>query len=259
MSFTSAEGIGRTLARLSHFATRGGEPETDTSRDNILRILVESSTPMSIEDISAATGLHPNTIRTHLEVLRAAGKVDRTRETGGGRGRPKWLYSATPADDPYAQLAAQLATELHGDNDQALAAEAAARWRTTDRTAPEPADTPDEAVEATARSLQRLGFDVDVSPVGDAIYLGKCPYAELISEHPVICEIHARAVEQLLAETEQPVELVSVDVFPRPGVCVAHLRRADIKPARIVPGSKPVAESIPEQKSKKSKKSRRTR
>lgn len=259
MSFTSAEGIGRTLARLGHFASRSEEPETDTSRDNILRILVESDAALSIDEISTSTGLHPNTIRTHLEVLRAAGKVDRTQETGGGRGRPKWLYSAVPADDPYARLASQLATELRGDTDQELAAEAAARWRTTDRTDPEPADTPDEAVEATARSLQRLGFDVDVSPVGDAIYLGKCPYAELIAEHPVICEIHARAVEQLLEETEQPVELVSVDVFPRPGVCVAHLRRADVKPARIVPGSKPSGDPIPEQKSKKSKKSRRTR
>ncbi len=235
----SAESIGRTLARLSHFASRGDGVDADNSRDNIMRIVGESERPISVEAIAEVAGLHVNTVRTHLEMLRAAGRVQRTRENTTGRGRPKWLYSAAVEEDPYTRLAADLAHTLDESDDPALAVQAARRWRESDRVAKQSADTVDEAVTIAARSLGRLGFDVDVSPVGDAIYLGKCPYAALIEDNPVICDIHAHAVEQILAGTGQPVELAAVDVFPRRGVCVAHLRRPDVEPQRVVAGSAP--------------------
>jgi hypothetical protein len=82
--------------------------------------------------------------------------------------------------------------------------------------------------------------------VGDAVYLGRCPYASLVQEYPVICDIHARALEQVLAGTGQPVGLRSLDVFPRPGVCVAHLRRDDVEPGRVIEGSEPPKGSTPD-------------
>jgi predicted ArsR family transcriptional regulator len=256
MAMGTADRIGQTLARLSHFASRTPAGEVDTSRDNILRIVQAADGALSVEDISANAGLHVNTVRTHLEVLRAAGSVQRTRGPSSGRGRPRWLYTAGVTSDPYALLAADLGATLQDARDPALADEAAARWREADQVAHERADDPDEAVDVAARALGRLGFEVDVSPVGDAIYLGQCPYASLIAAHPVICDIHAKAVEQVLAGTGQPVELQSVDVFPRRGVCVAHLRRTDVVPQRVV-------EALPEpaapQSAKKSKKSRRAR
>ena len=78
MSFSGAESIGRTLARLGQMATRSAE-DHDGSRGQILLLIQESGEPVSLEDISAATNLHVNTIRTHVEVLRAAGKIDRVR------------------------------------------------------------------------------------------------------------------------------------------------------------------------------------
>ena len=83
------------------------------------------------------------------------------------------------------------------------------------------------------------GFDVEVAPTRDTIYLTACPYASLVDEHPVICEIHARAVEQVLDGTGQDVRLKALDVFPRPGVCVARLNRTDVAPAWTVPGAAP--------------------
>ena len=96
-----------------------------------------------------------------------------------------------------------------------------------------------------------------MSPVGDAVYLGQCPYAALISDNPVICDIHAKALEQILAGTGQDVSLQSMDVFPKPGVCVAHLRRADITPHRSVPGSAGI-EPAPDGKGSKPGKTRKT-
>jgi predicted ArsR family transcriptional regulator len=234
----AADSIGRTLARLGKLTARAPHSEFDTSREHIARIVCESDHPLTVEDIAQVTGLHPNTIRTHLEVLRAAGRVDRTRQDAQGRGRPKWLYSpAASAIDPYRQFAQDLTGTLSAAHDEALADEAAKRWRLSDGVITQPVATPDEAVEVAAQALSRLGFDVDVSPVGDAVYLGQCPYAALIAENPVICDIHAKALEQILAGTGQDVELVSMDVFPRPGVCVAHLRRPDVAPYRTVTGS----------------------
>ena len=40
------------------------------------------------------------------------------------------------------------------------------------------------------------------------------PYAALVADHPVICDIHAKALEQVLAGTGQDIELESMDVFP---------------------------------------------
>ena len=261
MATGSAESIGRTLARLSHFASRAAGADPDNSRDNILLIVQDSDQPLSVEAVAKVAQLHVNTVRTHLEMLRAAGKVERVRENTTGRGRPKWLYSAGVEHDAYSQLAADLAQTLSDSHEDDLAKQAARLWRESDGVAQQPATTPDEAVTIAARSLGRLGFDVDVSPVGDAIYLGQCPYAALVGDNPVICDIHTHAVEQILAGTGQPVELASVDVFPRRGVCVAHLRRPDIEPQRVVRGSAPdvpAPRTAPGSVKKKSKRSRRT-
>jgi predicted ArsR family transcriptional regulator len=252
----AADSIGRTLARLGQLTSRAPHAEPDTSRENIARIVAESAQPLTVEDIAQATGLHPNTIRTHLDVLRAAGRIERSRQDAQGRGRPKWLYSVV-ADDPYRRFAADLTGALSAAHDEALADAAAQRWRKADSITSVPVDSPEEAVEVAARALSRLGFEVDVSPVGDAVYLGQCPYAALIAENPVICDIHAKALEQILAGTGQDVELVAMDVFPRPGVCVAHLRRPDVAPYRTVLGRTGI-EPAPDGKGTKSGKSRKT-
>lgn len=235
MNLAAADTIGRTLARLGQMTARTNA-DTDTSRDNILRLLQEAEAPMTVEDISELTGLHVNTIRTHLEVLRASGKIERTRQVAEGRGRPKWLYAPTKTKDPYHRLSAQLVKAL-ASADSETAEAAAQRWRGADDIA-QPVDTADEAVAVAAAALEQLGFEVEVSPVGDTVYLSGCPYAALVAEHPVICDIHANALEQVLAGTEQDVRLATLDIYPRPGVCVAHLKRDDTKPARVVPGKR---------------------
>ena len=52
-----------------------------------------------------------------------------------------------------------------------------------------------------------------------------------------LAEAELKAVEQVLDGTGQDVRLKSLDVFPRPGVCVARLNRTDVAPAWTVPGA----------------------
>ena len=85
-----------------------------------------------------------------------------------------------------------------------------------------------------ADALNRLGFEADISPVGDAISVRECPYAALVSENPVICDIHAALIDSLLEQTGQPVRLKTLQVWTRPDMCVATLTRPDLEPERVI-------------------------
>lgn len=231
---TAADGIGWALARVAGLASQFSATSRHSSREHILRIVQSASAPMSLEEIVQQTGLHSNTVRTHLDVLRAAGLVDRVRSSSGGRGRPRWLYRATDGADPYTQLAQELTAALESSDSPDLAARAARLWQNARHVHPEAAGSPDEAVAAVGQALDQLGFHVDISPVGDAVFLGGCPYAALIADNPIICDIHAQAIRQMLEATGQDVSLASVDVFPRSGVCLARLQRPEVTPQRVV-------------------------
>jgi DNA-binding transcriptional ArsR family regulator len=81
------------------------------SRAAILDRLRDQPEALTQAALVAATGLHPNTVREHLEGLLRRGLVHRFKAEPAGRGRPAWLYEATagPGSGEYAGLAAALA------------------------------------------------------------------------------------------------------------------------------------------------------
>lgn len=201
----------------------------------MLKVIEQSNDPVTVEELSESSGLHPNTVRGHLDVLLAAGTVTREPAGAQGRGRPRWLYRAgVPVASPFRLLAEALTAELGRTHDPRLAESAAERWSHALPDLPR-ASSPDLAVQEATDALVRLGFEAVASPVGDAISITNCPYAELVDGNPVICDIHAALVVRLLEQTGQPVRLESMDVWTRRGMCVARLRRPDIEPARRIP------------------------
>jgi hypothetical protein len=50
----------------------------------------------------------------------------------------------------------------------------------------------------------------------------------------VICDIHTALLSRLLAQTGQDVTVEAMDVWARPGMCVARLRRPDLVPSRTI-------------------------
>lgn len=232
-----APGIGRTLARLAALAPQR-VPEGDT-RGQILRLISEADEPVSVEWLCEQTSLHANTVRGHLEVLVAAGQIARTPGPRQGRGRPPMLYRATTTQaDLYDELVATLTEQLGDATDAALVDDAASRWAEVVADADERAGSPDEAVAVAVEALDRLGFSAQVSPVGDSITLGSCPYAALVHDQPVICDIHTALLRDLLGRTGQPVAVGDMEVFPAPGICRAHLDRPDRTPEWVIPGSR---------------------
>lgn len=198
------------------------------SRAAVLAFIEAAEEPVRVEEIAEAVGLHANTVRGHLDALLASGRLERSPDQRGTRGRPRWLYSAT-ASASFRELAHALEHELDLARAPDAAHLAAAAWA---EIGPEvsQADTPDAAVGEATEALIEFGFDAVSNALGDEITLRACPYAALVREHPVICTIHAELLSEVLKRTGQPVSLESMDVFPRPGMCVAHLRRPDVDP-----------------------------
>src|SRR5262249_23577686 len=91
------------------------------SRVHMLDLLRRGDGLTSAE-VAEATGLHPSTVRAHLEQLAGSGLATRTRTGDGTPGRPAWRYRAAtpapaPAPSPYQDLAAALIAYLARDED----------------------------------------------------------------------------------------------------------------------------------------------
>jgi predicted ArsR family transcriptional regulator len=230
-----AVAFGLALARIGKERPPAGSsdsPGLSHSRLAVLRFLETAGEPRRIDDIAESTGLHPNTVRGHLDALMSAGRASRLGSEPDGRGRPAWLYSAKPSGTA-EELAAVLKGALEAATAPELARDAAISWA---KTLPGVAHstTPDGAVDAATAALTHLGFDAVRNEVGDAITLRACPYASLVHDHPVICDVHAGVLVEVFRRTGQPVGVGSLDVFATPYLCVAHLTRPDTTPEWIV-------------------------
>src|ERR1019366_4163496 len=87
------------------------------SRSRLLTVLGRSARPMGVRELAEAVGLHPNTVRQHLDQLVEAGLTVRDTAPPIGRGRPALRYAAEPGSDeqdpaPYRALAGVLAEQL---------------------------------------------------------------------------------------------------------------------------------------------------
>jgi len=207
-----------------------------SSKANLLRLIGEQEGALTIQELCDLSGLHPNTVRTHLDNLLAAGEVERESIMSKGRGRPLWAYrSAVAKVSPYEMLSQILAAQLGRVDDPLLTSRAAKKWAdvATTQGSVVPKDG-DEAVDQAAHSLRNVGFSVSLNPMYDEITITQCPYASLVAEHPRICDVHAALVSELLNRSGQPISVESVDVWAKPGVCVAHLERKDRSPARRI-------------------------
>lgn len=187
---------------------------------------------MTLADLSTATGLHPNTLREHLDALEAAGRVHRRDALPSGPGRPRALYEAAPEEPAgraeYAGLAAALAATIHrtSDDPRRDAAEAGTLWG---RELAVDHGTPAVAGEVAARRqvvglLDQMGFAPDADRDGTSVRLTRCPLLDTARRYPdVVCAVHLGIVRGALEEygaDAAPAELLP---FAEPGACRLHL------------------------------------
>jgi len=195
----------------------------DNTRYAIYLELARARSPRSTAEVADLLGLHPNTVRPHLEQMRAVGLLDVEADARGSVGRPLHRY-ALAADAPslgleppafplLASMLTRMAARAGIAPDDAAAAGAeqgralAAATQGADVTTLGVATATPEAasrsgtrscVPALSAALAELGFDPATGDGGTAVTIAftHCPFRELAEAHPeVVCNLHRGLIE----------------------------------------------------------------
>jgi predicted ArsR family transcriptional regulator len=211
-----------------------GEPAG--RRREVLRLLRASPAPMSIVAIADELGVHPNTVRFHLDSLVADSQVEQVEPPRKGPGRPPLMFQAVRQMDRggtrhYRLLAEILSTTLAAErNPRAKALAAGRAWglrlESGLESPPEDAASAEESIDRLVEVLDELGFAPErlASNGEQQIGLRHCPFLELAETRTtVVCPIHLGLMQGALETWAAPVSVDRLDAFVEPDLCVAHL------------------------------------
>jgi predicted ArsR family transcriptional regulator len=213
---------------------------SDGSRQRVLDLLRQSPGGLGVAELAERSGLHPNTVRFHLNRFVTAGLARRDVEQQPSRpGRPRLTFVATPEEDVHDRRNYQLlAGMLAGYMAETEAPAAQARqlgqaWGSYLATRPVPGQrvTEEGSVGELLRVLDDIGFSPELAEGDDGdsvIRLRHCPFLEVATAHrEVVCSVHLGVMQGVLAEQRSPVEASDLQPFVEPSLCLAHVRRRE--------------------------------
>lgn len=194
---------------------------------------------MTIAPIAEQLGVHPNTVRFHLDALVADGRAERVEPDQRRPGRPPLLFRAVRRMDPggprrYELLAEILAVSLA--DDRKAGAKARAAGRMSARRVAQPVSNPPNSEESTDR-LVKLLADLSFAPQrqegsggqGQRIGLRHCPFLEIArSASTVVCNVHLGLMQGALETWGAPITVDRLEPFAEPNLCLAHLAAAGV-------------------------------
>ena len=191
---------------------------------------------MSIVTIADMLGVHPNTVRFHLESLVGDGQVERVEPDRKGPGRPPLMFRAVRQMDRggarhYRLLAEILTTAFAAEPDAPAKALAAGRaWgrKMPAELQPLPADatTTEQVIDHLVDVLDDLGFAPErrTTNGNQQVGLRHCPFLELAENRTsVICPVHLGMMQGAMETWGTPVSVDRLEAFVEPDLCVAHL------------------------------------
>ncbi|GAB3030050.1 transcriptional regulator [Nocardioides flavus (ex Wang et al. 2016)] len=173
------------------------EPVVTSAQARVLSTLRDAGRALTLADLHDATGLHPNTLRGHLDALVAAGSASRIATRSGGRGRPRWGYLAREPE--YAALAVALASGLDAGDGRALDPAAVRGGRAWGERLRAQLGPVEDGRERVLLALAHTGFAPTTD--GDRVVLNACPLLDAARSHPaVVCAVHLGLVEGVLGQ-----------------------------------------------------------
>ncbi|BBX74079.1 helix-turn-helix transcriptional regulator [Mycobacterium shinjukuense] len=201
-------------------------------RRAVLRLLRASGAPLTVVAIADQLGIHPNTVRFHLDSLVRAGQVERVRPARRGPGRPPLMFGAVRQMDRggprhYRLLAEILSNGLAAEPNPSARALAAGRaWGK--RLDPRPAGfaSAEKSIDHLVGVLDELGFAPERRQADGEQQVGlrHCPFLELAeSRASVVCSIHLGIMQGALESWSAPVTVDRLEAFVEPDLCLAHL------------------------------------
>jgi len=179
----------------------------DNTRYAIYLELARAPSPRTTVEVAEALGLHPNTVRPHLERMRDVGLLAVDTGGRGGVGRPQHRYGLAPdapslglEPSPWPTLARALVaaaatggldgSDLHEAGVDQGRSDARRHWQGHG-----------DALTALTREQARLGFDPEVVTSGTTTTMAfaHCPFRDLAESHPdLLCSLHCGLVEGLV-------------------------------------------------------------
>jgi len=201
---------GTDRARLAVLKALG-----DNTRYAIYLEMARSARPLSTADVADVLGLHPNTVRPHLERMRDVGLLQVQSDTRGGVGRPQHLYSLAP-DAPslglepasfpiLARMLLRLAAASGADAADARDAGRDQGRADGDRLRPR------GCLGSVIAQLDEMGFDpalaIDDDPELDGtalatVVFAHCPFRDMAEQRPdLLCSLHRGLIEGVVEAT----------------------------------------------------------
>ncbi|MGN8551397.1 UNVERIFIED_CONTAM: ArsR family transcriptional regulator [Microbacterium sp. SLM126] len=179
--------------------------------------LVQQRPQRPIAELVEATGLHPNTVREHLQRLIDAGYVVAETERRTTRGRPRVLYTAaTGGEQASSPIAAQRVQD------------AARRGDLLRRVYPSGEEeklAPDalHQLDALVEDLGEAGFDPLIDETALTVDLTPCPHATTADHRGTLCRVHIGLMDGVLAQAGGPLKVDGVAASCDPAQCVVQL------------------------------------
>jgi predicted ArsR family transcriptional regulator len=244
-----AGATGRTPGERRPARLRSGDAG---GRHDVLRLLASEGAG-TVASLADRTGLHENTVRSHLDRLVRDGLAAREVEVRTVRGRPRHVYRAVlppggPEDgreggrdggpgparglDEAAARAGLTRMLLAGygaaEADVVVAArQAGEQLLGTLPGAPRPGGTGSQAdqLRELTGHLDRLGFDpVPADGPVPVVQLWRCPFLDLARARPeVVCAVHLGLARGVLDRVGGPLRADRLVPFAGPRHCDLHL------------------------------------
>jgi predicted ArsR family transcriptional regulator len=204
-----------------------------SSRHRVLRALRRASEARGVHELAGDVGLHPNTVRFHLDRLEQQGLVQRQVGYQNLPGRPPLRFIAVPdtaaeKQRDFRDLAEVLASLLSDrvPGSAQLSEQAGQAWAERlieRRTGPAPGAT--EAISLLMDTLAGIGFDPQMTSDRREITLlqRRCPFLEVAREHrDVVCSVQLGLIRGLLDRLGAPIEVTRLAPFASPEGCLVH-------------------------------------
>jgi predicted ArsR family transcriptional regulator len=207
----------------------------------VLDVLRAAGSPLGVVEAAERMGVHPNTVRFHLDALVSEGLAERRAEASAGPGRPRTVYTARPGMDRggvrhYRFLARVLLGRWASADPAEAREEARETGRAWGRTLVDPLPASERPTAGRSLSglvalLDDLGFaprpeggDESAGRSPERIRLRHCPFLELAQEHGrLVCPLHLGLMQGALERLGAPLTATALEPFAEPDSCVAHL------------------------------------
>ena len=169
-----------------------------TARQKVLTYLNKSRTA-SAREIARSLKMSPATIRHHLRVLAADGRLELTSVRGrDGRGRPEKVYSL-----PRAALGTNLAAlsdALLTEAGSGIRMESLAKHLVREDTF---ASLPlAKRLNLTVEKMNGMNYHArwEAGAEGPRIIFTHCPYAAILEKHPELCKMDEAMLKDLMGQ-----------------------------------------------------------